>query len=232
MNEENYDELSQAEGYYRYMNEDDGFDPQYNGENDMEAHSESVTGRQVSCIFDKEIDKKNEPLLNTNKQVSRVSDEEDRWAIDSRATTHCTEDQELFESLNSLYKGSLGTASTSHQIEGIGMARVLLAKGVGYTRLGGVKYVPGMRGNLLSTTVLAVNGIYSELGPRGYCFYKKVGSKRELVAKGVMDDLTCYLDWVSKPNTLLTNPRTTGWLVLKQMEQASRTFLDTNPSQN
>ena len=124
----------------------------------------------------------------------------------------------MFESLDSSYKGSLGTASTSCQIEGIGTARVLLVKGVGYTRLGGIKYVPGMRGNLLSTTMLTVNGIYSELGPGGYCFYKKVGGKRELVAKRIMDDLTCYLDWVSEPNTLLTNPRTMGWLVLKQME--------------
>ena len=72
------------------MNEDDGFNPQYNGENDTEAHSESVTGRQVSCIFNKEIDERNEPLLN--KWVSRVSDEENRWAIDSGATTHCTGD--------------------------------------------------------------------------------------------------------------------------------------------
>ena len=112
------------------------------------------------------------------------------------------------------------------------MARVLLAKGVGYVRLGGVKYMPGMRGNLLLTTVLTVNGIYSELGPGGYCFYKKVGSKRELVAKGVMDDLTCYLNWVSEPDALLTNPRTMQQLVLKQTEQASRMFLDKNPGQN
>ena len=123
----------------------------------------------------------------------------------------------MFESLDNSYKGSLGTASTSHWIEGIGTARALLVEG--FTRLGGIKYVPGMRGNLLSTTILAVNGIYSELGPRGYCFYrKKVDGKRELVTKGIMDDLTCYLDWVSEPNALLTNPRTMGQLVLEQME--------------
>ena len=67
MNEDNYNKSSQAEGYqeyYGYMNEDGGFDPQYNSKNDMEAHSESVTGGQVSCIFNKEIDERNEPLLN------------------------------------------------------------------------------------------------------------------------------------------------------------------------
>ena len=69
MNEEHDESQSQAGGYYGYgyTNEDDGFNPHYSGEQDMEAHGESVTGRQVSCIFNKEIDEKNEPLLNVNK---------------------------------------------------------------------------------------------------------------------------------------------------------------------
>lgn len=89
---------------------------------------------QTNQVFNERIDERNECLLNN--RVSRITDDNNRWAIDSGATTHCTGDRELFESPNVSYEGILGTASNSGRIEGIGTAKALLAKG--FARLGSV----------------------------------------------------------------------------------------------
>ncbi|KAL1952447.1 hypothetical protein VTO42DRAFT_5388 [Malbranchea cinnamomea] len=105
--------------------------------------------------------------------------------IDLGEITHASGERELFESLDKSYKGRLGTASKATVIEGIGTLRIdLLNKGT-LVRLRVVKYVPGLKGTLLSTQVLHVNRILNEHGPKGYTFFQlKEDGIRKVVVRG------------------------------------------------
>ncbi|KAL1954025.1 hypothetical protein VTO42DRAFT_1803 [Malbranchea cinnamomea] len=108
--------------------------------------------------------------------------------------------------MDTTYRGTLGTAGKSTRIEGMGTIRLPMGDGI-TARLGGVKYVPGMRGTLLSTQALSVNGIYNQHGRNGYKFYRETGTgQKEVIARGIDEGLASYLSWVRSPDALLTDP--------------------------
>ena len=107
-------------------------------------------------------------------------------AIDLGAMTHVSGQKDAFEDLDTRYRGKLGTASKSMSIEGMGTLKLYLRDPhtgrIRVARLGGVKYIPGLRGMLLSTQVLCVNGIFNEHGLNGYSFYHLVKGKKKTMA--------------------------------------------------
>ncbi|KAL1955928.1 hypothetical protein VTO42DRAFT_7913 [Malbranchea cinnamomea] len=160
--------------------------------------------------------------LIDREMAHRACEAEGRPVIDSRATSHCTGNREIFETLDTTYRGTLGAAGKSTRIEGMGTVRLPMRDGI-TARLGGVKYVPGMRGTLLSTQVLRVNGIYNQHGRNGYKFYRETGTgQKEVIARGIDEGLTSYLSWVRSPDALLTDPIKTRQLVSEMREQANR----------
>lgn len=74
----------------------------------------------------------------------------DLWQLDSGATCHCTGNIRKFKVLDTSYRGTLGTAGEDTRIMGRGTAIITLRNGQ-YAELPDVLYVPGLRGNLLST---------------------------------------------------------------------------------
>ena len=72
--------------------------------------------------------------------------------IDGGATSHCSPEIELFESLDRRYTGRLGTAGKATRIAGKGVMRVPLSSSK-ILRLNNVLYVPGMTQTLLSTQI-------------------------------------------------------------------------------
>ena len=117
------------------------------------------------------------------------------WNLDLGATTHCTSDGQAFKSMSD-YRGTLGTASMSRPIVGEGTVQISLSKGSCDAKLGGVKYVPGMQGNLLSMQVLCLNGIYNEHGLKGFLFFRLIGGRWVIITHSVDVGLTSYLSWV------------------------------------
>ena len=120
--------------------------------------------------------------------------------IDSGATSHCSSDIELFESLDRRYKGSLGTAGKSTTIAGKGVMRIPLGNET-TVRLSNVLCVPAMTQTLLSTQMLHADGIFNEHVKTGYRFFRK---RDEILATGFNIGRTSYLGWVKDIDALLT----------------------------
>ncbi|KAL3712502.1 hypothetical protein TMatcc_001201 [Talaromyces marneffei ATCC 18224] len=133
-----------------------------------------------------------------DESVKRVRDT--RWVIDGGATCYCTGDIKCFESLDRRYKGRLGTVSKSTKIDGKGLAVIPLENGH-CARIRDVMYVPGMKGNLLSTQMLHVDGIYNSHEENGYRFYRE---DRKTLATGYNIGRTSYLGTVRYQDALLT----------------------------
>ncbi|EED18964.1 gag/polymerase/env polyprotein, putative [Talaromyces stipitatus ATCC 10500] len=133
-----------------------------------------------------------------DESVKRVDD--DHWVIDCGATCHCTGDIKCFESLDRRYKGRLGTVSKSTKIDGKGLAIIPLENGY-CARVCDVMYVPGMKGSLLSTQMLYIDGIYNSHEENGYRFYR---TDRKTLATGYNIGRTSYLGTVKYQDALLT----------------------------
>jgi hypothetical protein len=125
---------------------------------------------------------------------------DDRWVIDSGATTHCTGDISKYESIDRGYRGVLGTPGHRLRIEGKGIAIIPLPEGHS-ARVRDVLYVPKMKGNLLSTQILHKDGIFNEHAEDGYRFYRK---DRMTLATGRNEGRTSYLESVKSPDALMT----------------------------
>ena len=167
----------------------------------------------VSEHYNKFLDEDLDPI--SDERALAASSMNEIWNIDSGTMTHCTGSWPAFESLDTSYQGVLGTASTSKNIVGEGTIKISLENSPP-ARLGGIKMVPGMRGNLLSTQVLRVNGIFNEHGPNGYIFFRVVGGKKVILARSIDIRLNSYLSWVHSPNALWTDPVKTHQLLANQ----------------
>ncbi|KAI9035923.1 uncharacterized protein KD926_002639 [Aspergillus affinis] len=123
------------------------------------------------------------------------------WCFDSGATCHTTGQREIFEYLDPTRKGALTVASgTQLSIEGRGIAKIELPNG-STVRLGGVMYVPGLAGNLLSLEALHTADFESRGSKRGYQLRKN----GKVVARGKRTGNTAYLDWVKHIDTLFVD---------------------------
>jgi hypothetical protein len=164
-------------------------------DNNSDGESESV-----SRIFDVMISKENAYLLDADGCVQTKKFSDRRWVIDGGATSHCTGNIRKFESLDKRYRGTLGTANKSLEIQGKGIVRICLSNSH-TARLRDVLFVPGMRGNLLSTQILYSDGIYNTHDEKGYRFYRKYG---KVLATGYNKGRTSYLRTVRSTDALMT----------------------------
>ena len=76
-------------------------------------------------------------------------DNSKKWLIDSGATSHCTEDRSIFDSLTPR-RGELTTAGGSLEIKGRGNVTIVLPNG-STAKLDSVLFVLGIGMSLLST---------------------------------------------------------------------------------
>jgi hypothetical protein len=119
--------------------------------------------------------------------------------INSGATSTCSGQIELFESLDQRYGGSLGTAGKLIKIAGRGTMKIPLSSGC-IAKVRNVLYVPRIRNTtLLSTQALQDMGIWNEHVVKTYRFFKKRG---DILAKGYNIGQTSYLGWVSHKSAL------------------------------
>ena len=138
----------------------------------------------------------------TSEQARHVHEaNQEHWILDGGATSHCTSDVRLFESLDTRYQGRLGTAGQSTFIAGKGIARAPIDND-NYALLDNVLYVPAMKGrSLLSTQFLYADSIYNSHDEDGYRFYRK---DRKTLATGYNIGRTSYLGWVRSKTSLLS----------------------------
>jgi hypothetical protein len=124
---------------------------------------------------------------------------DDRWVIDSGATTHCTGDISKYESIDQRYRRVLGTPGHRLRTEGKGVAIIPLPEG--HARVRDVLYVLRMKGNLLLMQILHRDGIFNEHAENSYRFYRK---DRKTLATGRNEGRTSYLESVKLPDALMT----------------------------
>lgn len=165
-----------------------------NGKRDVRIE-ESLEHALVAKISEEHAD-----LIDELVKRARSRDRDTRWVIDGGATCHCTGDIKCFESFDRRYKGRLETVSKSTKIDGKGLAVIPLENGH-CARIRDVMYVPGMKGNLLSTQMLHVDGIYNSHEENGYRFYRE---DRKTLATGYNMGQTSYLGTVRYQDALLT----------------------------
>ena len=177
--------------------------------------SERISNKYESLIGDSENENESERTLRTRESTDPI--------IDGGATSHCSPEIELFESLDRRYTGQLATAGKATRIAGKGVMRIPLSSGK-TLRLNNVLYVPGMTQTLLSTQILFADGMSNaHLVGKGYRFFRE---DKRILATGYNIGRTSYLGWVKDTNALMTRTlnsereyarlakRTTDWNLL------------------
>eukprot|EP00253_Pinus_taeda_P018459 PITA_18459 len=133
--------------------------------------------------FVEEEDFSHEFRLFTVDCALSASNEDDIWYVDSGASSHMTGNKEIFDSLEEIINGSkiyLGD-DNGYQIKGHGAISVKLPNGK-ISHLSNVLYVPGIKKNLISVSMMADQDMHVEFF-KTHCVIKDC--RNEIVATGM-----------------------------------------------
>eukprot|EP00253_Pinus_taeda_P009124 PITA_09124 len=118
-----------------------------------------------------------------NPHSHKASNEDDIWYVDSGASSHMTGNKEFFDSIEEIINGSkiyLGD-DNGYQIKGHGVISVKLPNGK-ISHLSNVLYVPGIKKNLVSVSMMADQDMHVEFF-KTHCVIKDC--RNEIVATGM-----------------------------------------------